>query len=79
MENSEPDDKGAAFAKTAKGQAIMQAYSDKHYRQTLDKPLPMLNNRTPRECAANPDLHTDVVLWLKYLENNSGKKICTEI
>ena len=50
-------------------QAALQSYVTQHYRQTLDEPVPMLNNHTPRECAKNPELQPEVIKWLKSLEN----------
>ncbi len=45
---------------------------DQHYRQALDEALPMLNDRTPRECAMDPDLQGKVVQWIKTLENQDS-------
>ena len=56
---------------TQEGRKIIKEFMDKHYRQTLDEPLPMLNDKSPRECAEDPSLHKQVVQWLKYLENQA--------
>lgn len=58
---------------TEAGQKLIATHLDKHYRQTLDEPIPMLNNKTPRECATDSKLHKDVVLWLKHLESESAQ------
>ncbi len=54
-------------------QAAIQAQLTRHYRETLDTPVPMLNNKTPRECAANPGGRKDVINWLKTLENTDQR------
>jgi len=41
-----------------------------HYRHTLDEPLPMLDNKTPRQCARSKKDQSKVIEWLKYLENS---------
>jgi hypothetical protein len=45
-------------------------FMDAHYRRTLDEPVPMLGNRTPRECARSKQGRARLVRWLKYLENS---------
>lgn len=40
-----------------------------HYRRTLDEPVPMLGNRTPRECARSKQGRKKVANWLKEIEN----------
>lgn len=54
-------------------QALLQKTLKDHYLKTLDEPIPMLDNDSPRTCAADPDKHTKVVGWLKYLENMESK------
>ncbi len=44
-----------------------------HYRKTLDEAIPMLNGLSPRQCAADPALHDEVINWLKQLENSDGR------
>jgi len=51
-------------------QAVLEKYLTDHYRQTLDEPIPMLNNKTPRQCAADPVLRNEAIGWLKDLENS---------
>ncbi len=43
---------------------------DQHYRQCLDEPIPMLDNKTPRQCARSQKGRGKVIDWLKHLENN---------
>ena len=53
--------------------AVLQAQLTAHYRQTLDEPIPMLNGKTPRACAASPQTRQEVIEWLKYLENMNAR------
>ncbi|MAL94596.1 MAG: hypothetical protein CME40_05940 [Haliea sp.] len=50
-------------------QAALEDQLTRHYRNTLDEPIPMLNGLSPRQCAADPARRGDVIGWLKYLEN----------
>lgn len=70
--DAEPQGDGLDMNSTPEGQAIIKEFMDKHYRQTLDEPIPMLNDKSPRDCAADPSLHKHVVQWLKYLENQAA-------
>jgi len=47
---------------------------DQHYRQCLDEPIPMLGDKTPRQCAKNKAGREQVIEWLKYLENNELRR-----
>lgn len=40
-----------------------------HYRRTLDEPVPMLGNRTPRECARSKQGRKRLANWIKEIEN----------
>ena len=44
---------------------------DRHYLDTLDQPIRMLGNITPRQAAASPDGRHKVADWLTYLESQS--------
>ena len=48
---------------------VMRQVTDAHYRRTLDDQVPMLGDRTPRECARTKAGRKKLVAWLKYLEN----------
>ena len=50
---------------------IIHDQLDEHYRQTLDKPLTMLDGMTPRQAAQAAASRDKVTAWLKYLENQS--------
>jgi hypothetical protein len=54
-------------------QALLHKTMKDHYMKTLDEPIPMLDNDSPRTCAADPEKHAKVVGWLKYLENMESK------
>lgn len=54
-------------------QDAVTAQLTSHYRKALDEAIPMLNGLSPRECAAAPALHEDVINWLKELENSDGR------
>jgi len=42
---------------------------DAHYRRTIDEPVPMLGNRTPRECARTKAGRKRLASWIKDIEN----------
>ncbi|MEQ9151964.1 MAG: hypothetical protein RLO06_10825 [Parvibaculum sp.] len=52
---------------------LMKAFFDRHYRDTLDQPIPMLDDRTPREAARSEAERGKVVSWLKYLEMHEAR------
>jgi hypothetical protein len=54
-------------------QALLHKTMKDHYMKTLDEAIPMLDNDSPRTCAADPEKHAKVVGWLKYLENMESK------
>lgn len=72
-------------AKTSRGNAaalpsevqktIVHASLDKHYRQQLDAPIPMLGNLTPRRAARTEKGHEKLVAWLKTLENQTARHV----
>jgi hypothetical protein len=51
-------------------QAVVHAALDKHYRDLLDEPIPMLGNVSPRTAAKTSKGRAKVVAWLKTLENH---------
>ncbi|MCX2698718.1 hypothetical protein OPR82_18510 [Brucella sp. YY2X] len=48
---------------------IVHQVLDRKYRETLDQPVPMLGNITPRQAAKTAAGRKKLVEWLKYLEN----------
>jgi len=49
---------------------VIHTMLDQHYRKCLDEPIPMLDNKTPRQCARSKKGREKVIDWLKDLENN---------
>ncbi|MDX8442026.1 hypothetical protein [Mesorhizobium australafricanum] len=49
-------------------------YLDRHYLETLDQPVKMLGNKTPRQAAKTAAGRQKLVDWLKYLENQTAKQ-----
>ncbi|ESY72894.1 hypothetical protein NKJ90_13175 [Mesorhizobium sp. M0051] len=49
-------------------------FLDRHYLETLDQPVAMLGNKTPRQAAKTPAGRRKVADWLKYLENQTAKQ-----
>lgn len=54
---------------SAMAEVIKQA-KDAHYRRTLGEPVPMLGNRSPRQCRRSKKGRALLVNWLKDLENH---------
>ncbi|AUH32347.1 hypothetical protein [Paracoccus tegillarcae] len=52
---------------------LMQDHLDKHYRETLDAPIPALGGKSPRQAVRTASGRKKVVEWLKYLENGSAR------
>jgi hypothetical protein len=46
---------------------IIGQHLDEHYRKTLDEPIPMLKNKSPRQAAKDPALRPILVQWAKGL------------
>lgn len=51
---------------------LMRDHLDKHYRETLDAPIPALSGKTPRQAVRTAAGREKVVDWLKLLENRSA-------
>lgn len=54
---------------------LIWQYMDGHYRETLDQPIAMLDNKSPREAVTSAAGRKKVAEWLKYLENQSGRRV----
>lgn len=52
---------------------IAQEYLNRHYRETLDVPVPALGNISPRNAIKSASGRKNVSQWLKYLENQSER------
>ncbi|RUW61045.1 hypothetical protein [Mesorhizobium sp. M7A.F.Ca.US.008.03.1.1] len=53
---------------------VVHEFMDRQYRGTLDQPVDMLGNKTPRQAVKTPAGRQKVAEWLKYLENQSAKR-----
>jgi hypothetical protein len=54
--------------------AISRQFLERHYAGLLDKKIPVLGNRTPRQAAKTAQGRMRVAAWLKYLENASARR-----
>ncbi len=52
---------------------IMKEFYDRHYRETLDEPIPMLDGKSPRAAAKTSKGKEKVVAWLKVLETGEAR------
>ncbi len=48
---------------------LQHAHVEDHYRRVLDEPVPMLRYKTPRKAALTKKGRSEVIEWLKALEN----------
>src|SRR5215216_8076987 len=53
--------------------AIVHEYLDRHYRDTLDQPVPSLGNKSPRAAVKTASGRAKVADWLKMMENRTAK------
>ena len=53
---------------------VVHQFLDRQYRETLDQPVGMLGNKTPRQAAKSAAGRQKVAEWLKYLENQSSRQ-----
>ena len=53
---------------------VLHEFMDRQYRETLDQPVGMLGNKTPRQAVKSPAGRQAVADWLKYLENQSASR-----
>ena len=51
---------------------IIHSSLDRHYRNLLDQPIPMLGNKSPRAAANTAKSRVKVVDWLKMIENRTA-------
>lgn len=52
---------------------ITHDYLDKHYRETLDAPVPALDGKSPRQAVRSAVGREKVLEWLKLIENRSAQ------
>ena len=53
--------------------AIVHETLDRHYREVLDKPVPMLGGKSPRAAVRTDSGRSKVARWLKMMENTTAK------
>lgn len=53
--------------------AIVHDYLDRHYRDVLDQPVPMLGGKSPRAAVKTDSGRIKVAGWLKMMENRTAK------
>jgi hypothetical protein len=53
--------------------AIVHGRLDRHYRDMLDQPIPMLGDKSPRAAVRAPEERVKVADWLKMIENRTAK------
>ncbi|TIO81682.1 MAG: hypothetical protein E5X74_27990 [Mesorhizobium sp.] len=53
---------------------VVHQFMDRQYRETLDQPVGMLGNKTPRQAVKSAAGRQKVAEWLKYLENQSANQ-----
>lgn len=51
---------------------LVRDHLDKHYRETLDAPIPALGGKSPRQAVRTAAGREKVIAWLKTLENHSA-------
>lgn len=52
----------------------MHEFLDRHYRRTLDDPLPVLGGRTLRQAAATAEGRGEAIDWIKSVENTEYRR-----
>ena len=55
-------------------QELVHQLLDRQYRETLDQPVGMLGDKTPRQAAKSATGRQKVAEWIKYLENQTAKQ-----
>ena len=53
---------------------VTKNFLDQHYRNCLDEPIPMLDDKSPRKCVNSKHGRIKVIDWLKLLENNELRR-----
>lgn len=76
MAEQPPRERGEATSKVPPeiAQQVVHQFMDRQYRETLDQPVGMLGNKTPRQAAKSAAGRQKVAEWLKYLENQSANQ-----
>lgn len=76
MAERPPRERGEATSEVPPeiAEQVVHQFMDRQYRETLDQPVGMLGNKTPRQAAKSAAGRQKVAEWLKYLENQSAKQ-----
>ena len=53
---------------------LIHAQLDRHYRQQLDEPIPMLGDISPHKAAKTAKGRAKIASWLKFLENRTAQQ-----
>jgi hypothetical protein len=72
-ERPAPSREGADEIPPAIAMQITHDYMDKHYRETLDAPVPALGGKSPRQAVRTAAGREKLTQWLKLLENRSDQ------
>jgi hypothetical protein len=54
---------------------LVHGMLDRQYRTLLNESVPMLGDKTPRQCARSKAGRDQLAVWLKHLENLSGRQL----
>ncbi|WP_299987100.1 hypothetical protein [uncultured Ruegeria sp.] len=58
---------------------IAHEHLDRHYRDTLDQPIPALGDKTPRQASRSAAGKKQVIAWLKTIENRSARQTSSPV
>jgi len=72
-ERPERPSEGADEIPSEIARQIKHDYIDKHYRETLDTPLPALDGKSPRQAVRSAVGREKVLEWLKLIENRNAQ------
>jgi len=71
-QTKEPAPRGIEGAGTADLRKAVHEVLDRHYRETLDSPVPMLGDKSPRQAVRSAKGRLAVANWLKGFEQNTA-------
>jgi len=80
-ESHQHDDDESASAQSIEPEMAAEVISnvlDQHYRQSLDEPIPMLDDKSPRQCVKSKKGQQKVIEWLKHLENSELRRAASQ-
>jgi len=66
-------DSGVAESDDVQAEAIVKEFYERHYREWLNTPVPALNDRTPRQAAADGRSRPRLIELLKLMENSAAR------